>query len=153
MPKRKCTFSDKYSKEWNFITKGKFDDDVECKICRRMFSIAHGGRSDILQHINSQRHKLNISSAAECSKIVDSYFLKPNTDIEAKVIEAEVTMTFHAIKHHQSFISTDCSSKLYSTVFSDSNIANTFSSARIKKTAIIKNVLAPPLHSRKWFGN
>jgi hypothetical protein len=57
MPKRKCTFNEQLQKEYSYIKKGKTDHDVTCIHCGTNFSVAHGGRSDIKDHIQSDRHR------------------------------------------------------------------------------------------------
>lgn len=57
MPKTKCSFSDNYSKEWNFILKMRYEDEVDCKICKATFSIAHSGRP--ILHSTSIHRNIN----------------------------------------------------------------------------------------------
>lgn len=142
MPKRQCKFKEEYSKEWKYIKKGRYDNEAECTVCNTVFSIAHGGRSDVKQHIASVKHT-NRLSAPSSSKSLENYFIKHDSNEETKVRAAELTQAFHTIKHHHSFRSNDCISKLNSVMFSDSAIASKFSSARTKQSALITGVLAP----------
>lgn len=142
MPKRKCCFNDDYTKEWDFIRRGEQEHEATCRLCSCTFSIGHGGKADIVQHIQTKKHKNQIPVPSS-SKPVSSYFLKRHSDEDDKVTAAEMTMAYHTIKHHQSFSSSDCNNKLFSTIFPDSKIAEKCSSARTKCTALIKNVIAP----------
>lgn len=142
MPKRTCKFSDCYSKEWNFIKKGRFDYEAECSVCNCFISISHGGRSDIVDHIRSKKHT-NRFSATSCSKTLQNYFVKHQSSEETKVRAAELTLAYHTVKHHQTFRSSDCTNKLNSIMFDDSSIAKKFTSARTKVSALVKGVIAP----------
>ena len=48
-----------------------------------------------------------------------------------------------AVKHQQSFLSNECTSHLFKTLFPDSEIAKKFASARTKTKSIIIGVLNP----------
>jgi len=41
---------------------------AECILCHKTFSIAHGGRSDVLQHSSKEYHK-NAARAAKTARI------------------------------------------------------------------------------------
>jgi len=63
MPKRKCTFNEELQREFTFLKKGKIDSEVQCTHCGGVtFSVAHGGRSDINDHIKSARHIQNVQA-------------------------------------------------------------------------------------------
>jgi hypothetical protein len=64
MPKRKCTFNDDLQKEFAFLRKTKLDSEVNCTQCNVTFSVSHGGRSDIKNHMKSGRHKKAVESLA-----------------------------------------------------------------------------------------
>ena len=55
--KRKCHFSDDYTKEWSFIKKGHTDEEAFCSICNSFISISHGGKADVKHHIFTTNHK------------------------------------------------------------------------------------------------
>ena len=65
----------------------------------------------------------------------------PNS-LDYKVAAAEGAWAFHTAKHQQSFFSNDCTAHLVKAVFSDSDIARKFTSARTKTASIITSVLA-----------
>ena len=55
--KRKCTFNDDLQKEFKFIKFDRLRKDgtkVVCQQCNAHFSVSHGDRSDINQHLQSQ---------------------------------------------------------------------------------------------------
>jgi ribosomal protein S27E len=66
MPKRKCLFTDALQKEFTFLKKAASDFEVICRHCGVKFSVAHGGRSDINDHVQSGKHKKCV--AAKSSK-------------------------------------------------------------------------------------
>ena len=65
------------------------------------------------------------------------------TNLDYETAVAEGTWAFHTVKHQQSFLSNDCTSHLFKTLFTDSDIAKKFASARTKTKSIITRVLGP----------
>jgi hypothetical protein len=61
MPKRKCVFTENLKAEYPFINEDQHAGKVFCTICKSLFSIEHGGRSDILQHNKEKK-------TSDCSK-------------------------------------------------------------------------------------
>jgi hypothetical protein len=81
---------------------------VLCSICKSQFSIQHGGRSDVLQHIKKRKHAI-AEEIKSCSIKVTSYFTKETITDECKHTAAEEGLfAFHTIKHNHSFRSMDC---------------------------------------------
>jgi hypothetical protein len=77
MPKRKCVLTEnlrtKYPFIIPFICDGKVDEKTKCSQCNAIFSIQHGGRSDLTQHIATKRNKLT-ENASVSSKVSDYFF-------------------------------------------------------------------------------
>lgn len=134
MPKRKCTFSSDLKKEYPFL-KHIIHDRVLCTQCRSEFSISHGGRSSIKDHLSTKKHKTAVESVASTSSIT-TFFKDPNKDdlITAK----EATFAFHSVVHNISFNTSDCNSKLLSKFFEPK-----FSLGRTKCQTIVQNVITP----------
>ncbi|CAM2106241.1 unnamed protein product [Caretta caretta] len=86
--------------------------------------------------------KKQFKERAHQQKLTD-YFVKPGSESEDAVTEAEGAFAFHTIKHRNSFKSMDCTSVLLKKTFPDSEVAQKFSSARTKTEAIVLSVLAP----------
>lgn len=63
-PKRKCTFNSELQKDYPFMKKGRLDWEVICSKCSSTFSVAHGGKSDINDHLKSAKHKRADNAAA-----------------------------------------------------------------------------------------
>jgi hypothetical protein len=58
--RRNCSFNDDLQQEFKFIKLDKLCSDgtkVEYQHCNVQFSVAHGGRNDINQHLGSQKHR------------------------------------------------------------------------------------------------
>ena len=66
----------------------------------------------------------------------------PN-NLDYKAAAAVGAWAFHTAKHQQSFLFDDCTTHLIKAIFSDSDIAKKFTSARIKTASIITGVLVP----------
>jgi len=67
------TFNDELQNEYLFLEKVcRQDDRVKCS-CGSEFSVAHGGRADIKNHLKSSRHKNNLLVSVGFSKLT-SYF-------------------------------------------------------------------------------
>jgi len=62
MPKRKCTFNDALQKEFTFLKKASCDSEVICNHCGVKFSVAHGGRSDINDHLKITNHQRSVQA-------------------------------------------------------------------------------------------
>lgn len=75
MPKRKCVFNPALQAEFSQIKSTESNEIVFCKVCNSNFSIGNKGRSDIVQHLSSQKHNKAIRSASGSSKVSD--FLVP----------------------------------------------------------------------------
>ena len=81
-----------------------------CTLCKREFTISHGGLSDVKQHVSGAEHKKNDRTVAS-NAVVNKFFVKPFTTQHQQVIAAELTSVYHAVKHHHSYASTDCGNK------------------------------------------
>ena len=92
--------------------------------------------------MKSVKHTSNVRNAGSSSK-VDSYFINKDSNNSDACSAVEGTLAFHTIRHHHSFRSMDCTSKLQRVLFKDSNIAKQASCARTKCEAIINSVLSP----------
>ena len=112
-----------------------------CIIRNTDINIGNGGISLTKQHITFTKH---VSYKHEvCTTQSLAVFIRDqNSPISLKIAAAEGTFAFHTVKHHHSFKTMDCTSRLLSVCFSDSEIAKNFHSARTKTERIITGVLA-----------
>lgn len=136
--KRGCKFNDDLRSEFPFIKKTKSDYMVKCEKCNGEFSISHGGKNDISKHLETQKHKRYLNTAASSSKIQEFFRKTTYGDEEKKLALAEGLMSFHAINHNHSFRSMDCTSQVVKKLFNKK-----FACARTKSEAIVCNVLSP----------
>ncbi|GLV33368.1 hypothetical protein CBL_20114 [Carabus blaptoides fortunei] len=116
MPKRKCHFKDEYTKTWSFIRKGQTEFEAMCSICNSHIAINHGGISDIKQHIATNLHKSNIRTASTSTDI-SSFMIRKDTNEEILIAAAELTTAYKVVRHHKSFNSLDCTTKLNALIF------------------------------------
>uniref|UniRef100_A0A0L8G7P6 Uncharacterized protein n=1 Tax=Octopus bimaculoides TaxID=37653 RepID=A0A0L8G7P6_OCTBM len=107
MPKHKCKFHDGYSNKWTFIKQGRSCFEANYGVCNCTFSIEHGWKSDIKQHIETVKHKSSVAFTSKEAGKITNFLIKKNADEESKIIATEVTMAFHIARHHQSFNSND----------------------------------------------
>lgn len=91
----------------------------------------------------TEKHKQSFQSTSG-SKIT-SFFTRATESSEKikEVAAAEGTFIYHTVKHAHSYLSANCSSNLFFTMFPDSQIAQKYSCGRTKATKIVQNVLAP----------
>ncbi|CAI6370838.1 unnamed protein product [Macrosiphum euphorbiae] len=140
MPKRKCIFTDALKEEYTFLKlceRVGNDGKIECISCGAIFSIDHGGKSDIKQHIGTKRHKLAEESSK--TKKVNAFFGNKRFVAADKLVYInEGTWAYHVCKHNQSCSSMDCTSGLLRKMY-DSK----FTCGATKTQAIIVNVLFP----------
>lgn len=75
---------------------------------------------------------------------MSDFVVDKSTPEAFKVWASEATLAFHTVKHHQSYRSLDCTSKLLTSIFKDSPTAKKISCSRTKAEAISTGVLSPP---------
>lgn len=93
-------------------------------------------------HTKSGNHSSYLQNASTSCKI-DTFFIKCDSKNNGLIHAAEGTLAFHTVKHHQSFKSMDCTTKLNKVLFKDSIIAKNLSCAQTKTKYIIDSVLSP----------
>lgn len=119
MPKRKCKFTDDIKKDYPFLKQAfsGSDRDVLCSQCESTFSVSHGGRSDIKDHLQTEKHKASLVAIASTSSVAN-FFKKTDPDDKTLSVAAkEATFAYHTAVHGLSFISSDCSSILVTKFF------------------------------------
>lgn len=142
MPKRKCCFNDTLKEKFPFIKEsviGSADGSkVECMMCRAVFSISHGGKADIDDHVKTKKHKAAASARSSSETLTNFFRKKKLGDKEKELAAQEATFVYHTVKHNQSFQSMDCTSILLQK-FSDKK----FTCKQTKCQVIAVKVLAP----------
>ncbi|GBN81703.1 hypothetical protein AVEN_274755-1 [Araneus ventricosus] len=143
VPKRSCKFTEDLQNECPFLKKvctgtGNQDDRAKCSHCNSEFSVAHGDRSDINDHLQSSKHKKSLACAASSSKLTNCFKTASSNDTNLDLAAKEATFAYHTANRSLSFNSNSCSSKLISKFFEPK-----FSLGKTKCEAIVLNVLAP----------
>lgn len=113
MPKRSCNFNINLQTKYPSIKQNKTPNAVTSEKFCTNFVIAHGGASDMEQHLRSQKHKLTDQTAASSSSMLD--FFKKTDSSSSKdfsVAAAEGTWVYHTVKENHSFRLNDCASSL-----------------------------------------
>ncbi|PIK59057.1 putative golgin subfamily A member 6C [Apostichopus japonicus] len=99
-------------------------------------SVAHRGALDLEHHLKTTKHQMGVRGV-ENSGSLSGYFIQPGSRIQSNVTAGEGTLAFHAVKHHFSYLSMDCTPGLMKQVYSDSEIARKMTCARTKTEAIV----------------
>lgn len=140
MPKRKCSFNRDLKEEYPFL-KETTANKVECTVCHSTFSIEHGGRADIKQHVVMKKHKQAVAASSSSSSL-SSFFTHTEkgqlTDENKRLAAQEALFAFHTAKHNLSLRSMDCTSAIIKKLFE-----KRFTCGRTKCKSILVNVLAP----------
>ena len=63
MPKRKRKFTGELKREFPYL-KDAGNGNVLYNRCGSVFSIAHGGRADVNNHLGRKKHKVSVEAAA-----------------------------------------------------------------------------------------
>lgn len=70
MPTRKCKFTKELAKEFPMFVSSKNEGEIECK--NKIIK----GKHDILQHLNSVKHKNDVGSATNYPKLTKIYTMR-----------------------------------------------------------------------------
>uniref|UniRef100_A0A8C2HJN4 HAT C-terminal dimerisation domain-containing protein n=1 Tax=Cyprinus carpio TaxID=7962 RepID=A0A8C2HJN4_CYPCA len=136
--KRACTFNDDLQKEFKFLKRESLSEasKLRCDICGARFSIAHGGRADITQHMHTKKH-MDAAKSKCATPSVSEFFVKQSCESD-KVHASEGLFAYHSVIHGHSFRSADCTAKFIKKLYDPK-----FSSSRTKSETIKCNVLGP----------
>lgn len=82
------------------------------------------------------------------TSILDRFLVAPcssssTNSSDNKITAAELTLTYHTVKHNLSYNSMDCNVKLNKTIYADSKTALNIQLARTKMEALACEVLGP----------
>ena len=135
MPKRKCKFANELKQEFLYL-EDTGNGNVLCNRCGSVFSIVHGERSDVNNHLGSKKHKVSVEAAASSSRVA-SFFKNVGSVATLTLAAKKATFSYYTT-HGQSFRSSDCASKLIAKLFEPK-----FSLGKTKCEAIVVNVIAP----------
>ena len=100
MPKRSCTFNNELQNEYPFLKKVcRQDNRVKCS-CGSEFSVAHGGRADIKDHLKSSKHKNSLLVSANSSKLTSYFKSSDPHNKELDLTAKEATLAYHTNQTH-----------------------------------------------------
>jgi len=102
-----------------------------------VFSISHGGRSDIDNHLETKKQKSSVEAALSSSRLTH-FFKAAHSDESLLLAAKEATFVYHAAIYGQSFKSSD-----YNLQASLKNFEPKFAIARRKCESVIINCFAP----------
>lgn len=111
---RLTKYSTNWENDYNWLCIAESNEyKAFCRLCKKEFSISHGGLNDVVKHSKTSTHSKIASSRA--AKNITSYFQAPGTstsgrdldDIMYKTSAAEITSVYHTVKHSLSYNSKD----------------------------------------------
>ena len=112
MPKRKCNLTIELKREFPYL-KDTGNGKVLCNHCGSVFSIVHGGRADVNNHLGSKKHKVAVEAVASSSRVTSFFKDVGSASVATLALAAkEATFAYHTATHGQSFRSSDYISKL-----------------------------------------
>ena len=142
---RNCVFNDNWMKDSRFSNWLAKHDDINkarCIYCMNVFSVKYDGVNAVQSHSNSKKHISTVQSRQK-SAVIKNYFVTQDIKENDAVAAIELSKCFHCVKHHHSYLSTDCGVKLELKHFSDATLAKKIRLGRTKMEALVQNVLCP----------
>ena len=137
--KHKQGFKKEYAIEWPILTWSmKSSLYVFCTICRRDFSVAHGGQNDCSRHVDRPRHRENAEAMTNASSMNIKSMFATSSNETLDVIKAESLFIKFIIEHNLPISVADHAGNLFKRMFPDSKIAGKYKCARTKTTELIK---------------
>lgn len=108
-PNKRLTNFTKFNDDWlkkeqykNWLT--KIDNyNANCRICNSTFSIKYKGLNDIKTHFEGKKHKDN-ETIQNKNQVINSFFVNKKTKEENNITAAEVSLVYHSIQHHNSYM-------------------------------------------------
>ncbi|KAJ8030946.1 hypothetical protein HOLleu_27502 [Holothuria leucospilota] len=141
-PKRRTKYSDEYQKKYPFIRacSSSVQDNLykfHCTSCNVNVSCAHGGITDVKDHVSSAKHIAAHRNSQRNSRI-DAMFRKRSSsgDVDP-TIAVETKMVMLLIQHNTFFNISDHLTPLIRNEFKGSTVAESFSCSRTKTAAIV----------------
>ena len=112
-------------------------------LCNVDFSIGGGGVHEVKRHCESNKHKRCLEGVSAQPSISSVLAKVSNESVSEKVMKSELYFARFVAEHNLSFATADHFTKLCKVMFPDSKVAESFSCARTKTTALITHALAP----------
>jgi hypothetical protein len=142
--KRLCVFKDIWLNDTmcNQWLNKVGSDTAYCKLCKTNITVKYEGFLAIKKHSQRNEH-LNNVKLGKVNNAINNFLITKNSTEEENVTIAEVSFVYHSIRHHHSYLSSECGMKLVHKLFPDSNICKKVHCARTKSEAIAEYVLSP----------
>ena len=86
MPEKKCNFTSDIKRD-HPLSKDTVDSKVLCNYCQSIFSISHGGHSDIKGHLETKKHKSSLEAVMSSSRVTN--FFKAASSDESLLLAAK----------------------------------------------------------------
>ena len=108
---RNCTFKEEWRKNEDFATwLASHDADknmAKCIVCKIAFNVKYDGIKAVKQHSKGSKH-ISALKSRNMSTAITKFFATDNSKDSEKVTIAEISKTFHTVKHGLSYLSSDC---------------------------------------------
>ena len=92
------------------------DSKVLCNYYQSVFSISHGRRSGIKDHLETKKHTRSLEAVMLSSRVTN-FFKAASSDESLLLAAKEATFAYPTAIHGQSFKSFDCTFMLVSILF------------------------------------
>ena len=119
-----------------------------CTVCNADISIAGGGVHEVKRHCRSVKHRTRLEGIEDQpSRGVVLSRATAESSFRDKVLKSEICFARFVAEHNVSFATANHFTKLCKCMFPDSKIAEAFSCARTKTTALVTHALGPAAES------
>lgn len=146
-PPKKKKIACKYRAEWSRYHMRPSDKGAtyaQCTLCKTDICIAGGGQHEVDRHCKTAKHKELLCQLKHQPKVTTVLAKAASTKtVQDQVVVAEIYFAKFVAEHNLAFLAADHFTHLVKVMFPDSKIAEAYSSARTKTTAIITHALAP----------
>ena len=121
-----------------------------CTVCKTDICIAGGGKTDVDRHLKTAKH-INTLRQMQVQPSLSTFMSDSRARrVKDQAMRAEIYFVKFVAEHKLPFLVADHFSCLAKVMFPDSKIAEVYSCARTKTTAIITPEAAPAV--LKWSG-
>ena len=146
-PRYMCTFHpESNTYDWARVSR-KGPSYAFCSFCKRDISVAYGGQKDLRRHEATTLHTSARTAVRSSASLRDFVSVGPGPRRDQAVVKAEVKFSYFIGEHHLALAVADHCSKLFSSMFPDSDIARAFKCGRTKATATVKVIAQDMIRS------
>ena len=119
-PAKKQKYKSKFQAEWEkeFVGINVYSQDQHrafCNYCDTNFSVAHGGRHDVVKHVGTPSHSRAYDDAIRSGRQARLFELRQgenNLSLDLKVAKAEALWSKFVVEHNLPFAVSGCFSQL-----------------------------------------